>query len=108
MILSIEVSQEVESRLMETSARQGLALHECALQALVRGLGNTNVTPTMTIAEVAARQAEIRALLKAPALEREAAIQASREAAAIYYGTVTGRDELADWRNLDGEEFADD
>lgn len=57
---------------------------------------------------IAARQAEIRALLTAPAKVRQAAVRASAAVAAAYYATPEGREELADWRAIQGEDFSDD
>ena len=55
----------------------------------------------------AKRQSELRALMLAPETEREAALQASAPIAAAYYETETGREELADWRAIQGEPFHD-
>jgi len=53
----------------------------------------------------AQRQREIKTLLHAPEAEREAALEASVPIAAAYYATPEGREELADWRAIQGEPF---
>jgi hypothetical protein len=69
----------------------------------------SNVAPdTESFAALAAkRQSELRALMLAPEAEREAALRASAPIAAAYYETETGREELADWRAIQGEPFHD-
>lgn len=69
----------------------------------------SNVAPdTESFAAMAAkRQSELRALMLAPEAEREAALQASAPIAAAYYESETGREELADWRAIQGEPFHD-
>ncbi len=70
---------------------------------------SNQVTCVESFAAMAARRnAELRALFKAPKAEREAAFEASAKAAALYYATPEGEAELADWRALDGEPFHDD
>lgn len=56
----------------------------------------------------ARRDAALIALARAPQDTRAVIAQRSGEAAAVYYATPEGRDELADWRALDGEPFHDD
>lgn len=75
-----------------------------------RSVGNPvfSITDDSFAAIAARRQAELRALFTAPLAIREAAFKASAEAAEIYYATPEGREELADWRALDGEPFHDD
>lgn len=51
------------------------------------------------------RREELRALMAAPLAEREAALSASAPIAAAYYATLEGREELADWRAIQGEPF---
>jgi len=55
----------------------------------------------------ASKRDKLRALMVAPEAEREAALQASAPIAAAYYETATGREELADWRAIQGEPFHD-
>jgi hypothetical protein len=105
MTLTIEVPQEVEGRLLEKAKQRGLALPEYVLQLLST---EANVSPPAHFPDSAARQAEIRALATAPAAARESALRASANAAATYYQTEAGREELEDWRALDGGEFRDD
>lgn len=47
-------------------------------------------------------------LFQAPDAVQSIVMQRSGEAAARYYATPEGQDELADWRALDGEPFHDD
>ena len=54
------------------------------------------------------RHEELRALMAAPLAEREAAMNASAQIAVAYYATPEGREELADWRAIQGEPFHDD
>lgn len=68
-----------------------------------------NVAPdTESFAALAARrQKELSALLVAPAEQREAALKSNASIAVAYYETATGREELADWRAIQGEPFHD-
>lgn len=61
--------------------------------------------PNDFAALAARRQREIKTLLKAPYAEREAVLEASAPIAAAYYATPEGREELADWRAIQGEPF---
>ncbi len=54
------------------------------------------------------RNEALIALLHAPAAVRLIVTQRSSEVAERYYATPEGREELADWRALDGEPFHDD
>ncbi len=56
-------------------------------------------------AMVEQKRANLHALMAAPVAQREAAIQASAQVAAAYYATLEGREELADWRAIQGEPF---
>lgn len=61
-----------------------------------------------SFAALAARKRDrLRALLAAPESEREAALKAGAPLAAAYYSTEAGREELADWRAIQGEPFHD-
>lgn len=53
------------------------------------------------------KRARLHALMAAPEAEREAALEASAPIAAAYYETPEGREELADWRAIQGEPFHD-
>jgi hypothetical protein len=65
------------------------------------------VSPDVSnFAELAARrQGEIHTLALASASERDAALDASAQAAAAYHATPEGEGELADWRAIQGEPF---
>jgi hypothetical protein len=59
-----------------------------------------------SFAELAARrQSEIHTLALAPVSERDAALDASAQAATAYHATPEGEAELADWRAIQGEPF---
>jgi hypothetical protein len=61
-----------------------------------------------SFAALAARKRDrLRALLAAPESEREAVLKAGAPLAAAYYATEAGREELADWRAIQGEPFHD-
>lgn len=52
--------------------------------------------------------AAIVALSKAPQPVRDVVLGRSAQALASYYASDEGRNELADWRAIDGDPFADD
>lgn len=52
--------------------------------------------------------AAIVALSKAPQTVRDVVLGRSAQALASYYASDEGHDELADWRAIDGDPFADD
>lgn len=68
----------------------------------------TDALETENFASLATRRhEELRTLMAAPMVEREAALSASAPVAAAYYATPEGREELADWRAIQGEPFHD-
>ena len=52
--------------------------------------------------------AAIVALSNAPQSVRDLVLERSAQSLAAYYASDEGRDELADWRAIDGDPFADD
>lgn len=106
MILTLEITPEIETQLRADAAQRGVPLEELAFERLTgdnshgtaarlwERLANPQ-THNAAIAEIAHAPANVRALVDAR----------SAEAAAAFYASPEGAAELADWRALDGEPF---
>lgn len=62
----------------------------------------------MTSGDGDRHNAAIVALSKAPQTVRNVVLERSTQALASYYQSAEGQGELADWRAIDGDPFADD
>ena len=109
MTLTLEVPPAVEQTFRAGAARRGLAEAEYLRELLERDTApGATALPICFSSDPATRRAQLRQLLTASPDVRTATLKASSQAAAEYYASPNGRDELADWRALDGEDFLDD
>lgn len=89
-----------ESALMESSSETPRA-HSRQRQA-------DQIWRALTSGDGDRHNAAIVALSKTPQDVRDVVLKRSAQALASYYASDEGREELADWRAIDGDPFADD
>lgn len=107
MTLQIELEPHDLQVLAERAATLGVPIERAALQVLVVGLHSINNEMQNDDTEFCrARQLEIIALADAAPPQWARVQQESIKAGAAFYQTPAGRAELADWRALQGEDFA--
>jgi hypothetical protein len=100
MTLTIEIAPEKESRLRAKAAQRGVAL-DALLRDVVEGYADADDDAALC----EARQREIIALVNATPLDWARALDEGTKVATTFYDTPAGREELADWRALQGEDF---
>lgn len=113
MTHTIELSPDLEKRIEAQALRRGVPIEKYLREVIETWTreaepaeeGDQNALAVQFSSDAKTRNAQIRALLTAPAEVRDATMRAAAIAAAAWYATPEGSAELADWRALDGEDF---